>query len=97
MKFELKNNEIYEQYEFHVDNHIAKIEYKINVQGQIFLTHTEVPKALEGKGIGSTLVKAVLNDIKEKELKLVPLCPFVAHYIKNHPEWKEILSKGINI
>jgi len=42
-------------------------------------------------------VKQVLEDIKEKELTLVPLCPFVAMYIKRNPEWKELVLKGINI
>ncbi|MFT5917710.1 MAG: putative GNAT family acetyltransferase, partial [Bacteroidia bacterium] len=44
-----------------------------------------------------SLVKMALEDIKKKELILVPLCPFVALYIKRHPEWNELVLKGINI
>ncbi|MCP4439432.1 MAG: N-acetyltransferase [Aureispira sp.] len=92
----LIDNEGQKQYEYHIENHIARVEY-IKAQTQIYLTHTEVPKELGGKGIGSSLVKAVLEDIKAKDLTLVPLCPFVAMYIKNNPEWRELVLKGINI
>lgn len=94
--YELKNNRISKQYEFHIDGLIPKIEY-IRAQDRIFLTHTEVPKELEGRGIGSMLIKAVLEEVERQELTLVPLCPFVAGYIKEHPEWKKLVLKGINI
>lgn len=96
MNYTLVNNEAAKQYEFDVDGKIAKIEY-IRTTDKIFLTHTEVPTTLEGKGIGSALVKAVLEDVKKKDLILVPLCPFVAAYIKRHPEWKSLVLKGIKI
>ncbi len=96
MEYTLIDNDQKSQYELHVDELVPKIEY-IKKNNRIFLTHTEVPKALEGKGIGSQLVKKVLEDIKTKDLTLIPLCPFVAMYIKRHPEWKELVLKGINI
>ena len=92
----LIDNQEAKQYEFHIADSIAKIEY-IKTQDKIFLTHTEVPKRLEGQGIGTELAKQVLEDIDKKELTLVPLCPFVALYIKRHPEWRKLVMKGINI
>ena len=94
--YELKNNRLSKQYEFHIDGLIPRIEY-IRAKEKIFLTHTEVPAGLEGKGIGSALIKAVLEEIERQDLTLVPLCPFVAGYIKEHPEWKKLVLKGINI
>jgi uncharacterized protein len=84
------------QFEFHVEGFVSFIAY-IKAKEKIFLTHTEVPTALEGKGIGSALVKAVLEEIEKNNLTLVPLCPFVAMYIKRHPTWKELVLKGIKI
>ena len=84
------------QYEAGVEGSLSRIEY-IKAQDKIYLTHTEVPQALEGKGIGSALVLKVLEDIEAKGLTLVPLCPFVALYLKRHPEWKRLVMKGINI
>ncbi|APD08227.1 hypothetical protein UJ101_02729 [Flavobacteriaceae bacterium UJ101] len=96
MEYKLIDNQDKKQYEFHIEDHIVKIEY-IKAKNQIYLTHTEVPTALEGKGIGSAIVKQVLEDIKEKDLTLVPLCPFVAAYIKRHPEWRSLVLKGVKL
>ena len=85
------------QYELHVGDLTPKIEYIKNKNGEIYLTHTEVPSALEGKGIGSQLVEQALKDIERQGLRLVPLCPFVAGYIQKHPDWKRIVMQGINI
>jgi len=93
---QLIDNEEAKRYEIHVDGLVPRIEY-IKAKEKIYLTHTEVPKGLEGKGIGTALVKAVLEDIDKKGLTLVPLCPFVALYLKRHPEWKKLVLKGINI
>ena len=68
-----------------------------NKDGVIYLTHTEVPMELGGKGIGSQLVEKVLLDIEKKDLRLVPLCPFVAGYIQKHPDWKRIVMRGIHV
>lgn len=84
------------RYEMHIGEFVPRIEY-ILAKDKIYLTHTEVPKELEGKGIASALVKKVLKDIEGRNLTLIPLCPFVAAYIKRHPEWKELVLKGIKI
>lgn len=95
--YELIDNEERHQYEFHVDKYTPKIEYIKSTNGEIYLTHTEVPTQLGGKGIGSQLVEKTLKDIEKQGLRLVPLCPFVAGYIHKHPEWKRIVMKGIHI
>lgn len=79
-----------------VEGKTALIEY-IRAENKMYLTHTEVPKELEGKGVASSMAKQVLQQIKDEGLFLVPLCPFIAAYLKRHPEWKEILAKGYNV
>jgi hypothetical protein len=96
MDYKLIDNTEAKQYEYHIDGVIAKIEY-IKAKDKIYLTHTEVPKELEGKGVASSLVKRVLEDVETKGLTLIPMCPFVATYIKRHPDWKKLVLKGINI
>ena len=96
MSYQLVNNEEKKRYEFQLPEHTPLIEY-IRTKDKIYLTHTEVPVALGGQGIGSELVKKALEDVKEKDLTLIPLCPFVAAYIKEHPEYRALVLKGINI
>ena len=94
--YELIDNEAARRYEFHLGPDIPRLEY-IKAQDKIYLTHTEVPPSLAGKGIGSALIGAVLKDIDKKGLTLVPLCPFVALYLQRNPEWKRLVMKGIKI
>ena len=56
--------------------------------------HTEVDPACEGRGFGSKLVAAVLEDVRRKGLEVVPLCPFIAHYVASHPEVHDLLASG---
>lgn len=96
MEYQLIDNEAEKRYEFHIDGQIPRIEY-IKAKDKIYLTHTEIPRGLEGKGIGSSIVRQALDDIREKDLTLIPLCPFVAMFIKRNPEYKDLVLKGINI
>lgn len=95
--YKLINNKEENQYEFLIDDFTAKIEYILNNNGEIYLTHTEVPPQLERQGIGTQLVEKTLKDIDSDGYKVVPLCPFVIGYIQKNPEWKRIVMKGIRI
>ena len=88
---EVINNEAEHRYELEVDGQLAIAEYRLR-PGRISFTHTEVPDALEGRGIGKRLVKAALDDARAHGLKVVPICPFVKHYIDTHPEEQDLLA-----
>lgn len=95
--YSLINNVEARQYEFCIDGYLAKIEYTLSGNGEIYFTHMKVPVELEGRGIGSELVEQSLADVETNGLKLVPLCSFVMGFIRKNPEWKRIVMKGINI
>ncbi len=61
---------------------------------RIAFLHTEVDPACEGRGFGSKLVAAALEDVRRKGLEVVPLCPFMAHYMASHPEVHDLLASG---
>ena len=93
-----KQHEPKKRFELHIGDHIAFMDYILNKNGVIYLTHTEVPVALEGKGVGSAIVTLVLKYIREEGLKMAPLCPFVAAYLKDRPEAAEgLLAPGFSI
>jgi len=85
------------RFELEVDGHMAIIESILTNENVMYLTHTEVPVALEGKGVGKRIVEGALNYIKDHDYKLAPLCPFVAAYLKRHTDWKTILANGYHI
>jgi predicted GNAT family acetyltransferase len=90
------NNTEKRRFEIKEEGHTAVAEYMISGPKIIF-THTEVPVAMEGNGLGGILARTALEYAKEKELKVMPLCPFMAGYIKRHPEWKPLLLPGFNV
>ncbi len=84
-----------EEYRFEVVSGalISKLEYRLG-RSTIALVHTEVPEELQGQGIGSSLIKSALEHAREKGLKVLPYCPFVAAYISRHEEeWKDIVGE----
>lgn len=95
-KATVTNNSDKKRFEIKVDGYLAVTEY-MTPGDKIIFTHTEVPAALEGNGIASLLAKTALEWAKEQGLKVMPLCPYVAGYIKRHPEWKALLLEGFRV
>ncbi len=57
----------------------------------ITLSHTEAPEMLEGQGLGSKIVRGVLDRVRTRGLKVVPACGFVAAFIRKNPDYKDLL------
>ena len=82
------NNEAESRYEVHVEGALAGfLEYR-TVGDVIALVHTEVDEAYAGQGLGAQLAKFALDDAIARDIKVSPLCPFVAKYIDKHPEYR---------
>ena len=79
------------QFEIHIDTHMAELAYYIN-GNVITFTHTGVPSALEGQGVGSKLVKAGLQYARDNHLKVQSTCWFVSGYIDRHPEVQDLVG-----
>lgn len=82
------------QFEAHVDGRVAFVSY-LRRGDTIFFTHTEVPKELEGRGLGSVLAKAVLDRARAEHWKVVARCPFIAKYVQRHAEYQPLLRQKI--
>lgn len=91
MSADVVNNATAHRFELEVDGHVAAAYYELK-PGVITFTHTEVPKELGGKGVGSKLVKGALEQVRRDGLKVVPDCPFVNAYIEKHPEQADLLA-----
>jgi len=78
------------RFEATVEGVTAYIDYRL-VDGALVLVHTEVPAALEGRGVGGALVRAALEAAQAKGLPVVPVCPFVTAYIRRHPEFAKLV------
>lgn len=80
------------RYEVSVDGAPAGFAaYRLQGSTVVF-THTEVDNAHGGRGVGSELVGRALDDVRERGLRVRPLCPFVRSYIGRHPAYRELVT-----
>jgi uncharacterized protein len=86
----VRDNPERHRFELDVDGQVAFSNYSRS--GDVLtILHTEVPKALNGRGIGSALVRGELDIARVQGLKVVAKCPFVAAYLDKHPEYADLL------
>lgn len=81
----------HQRYELEIGGELAFIDYHRD-GGKVFMTHAEVPPALRGNGVGSALVKGALALVRAQGERVVPLCSFVAAYMRRHPETRDLLA-----
>jgi predicted GNAT family acetyltransferase len=57
----------------------------------LVITHTEVEPEYEGQGVGGGLVQGVLDDVRRRELRVLPICPFTKAWIERHPDYQDLV------
>jgi len=92
-ELQLAHDEPGSRYEARIDgNVVAFADYRITDDGTVVFPHTVVDQRMNGRGIGSRLVKFALDDVRERRLGPVrPSCWFVAGWIERHPEYADLL------
>lgn len=80
------------RYEVHAEGQVAVLQYK-RQDGRILLIHTEVPPALEGRGIAGMLARTALETARTDGVEVVPLCTYVAAYIRRHHEYLPLVAE----
>lgn len=87
----IRNNEAENRFETQVEGHLAEAQYR-REGDRIIFTHTLVPDALSGRGIAGQLAQSALTTARDQGLTVVPLCPYIAGYIKRHPEFRPLVD-----
>lgn len=88
---DVTDNTAHHRFELKTGDHVAMAYYKLS-GGVITFTHTEVPEALSGQGIGTRLARGALEQVRGRGLKVVAQCPFIAAFIRKHPEFADMLA-----
>jgi predicted GNAT family acetyltransferase len=84
----VRHNVALGRYELNTPHGLAVAIYHQQGDRSVF-THTEVPSADEGHGVGSELVRAALDDTRRRGFRIVPACSFVADFVRRHPEYDD--------
>jgi hypothetical protein len=89
---ELTDNISLHRFEMNLGGAIAFIDYRIDAD-RLVLVHTEVPEILSGRGVGSAIARAVLDNARARGLRVVPECEFVAGFIRRHPDYAALVAR----
>jgi predicted GNAT family acetyltransferase len=93
-EFRVVNNEAAHRYEAFIgDERAGFVDYRLR-PGRIVLVHTEVDDSFEGQGVGGRLAEAALDDARARGLSVSPMCPFIASFIDEHPEYADLVVPG---
>lgn len=87
------DNAAEQRFERETDHGTALLAYRRDGD-RLLLTHTEVPEAAEGEGIGGSLVRAAFDHARREGLRVVPVCPFVAAWLERNPDQADIVERA---
>src|SRR6478609_9846767 len=74
---------------------IGEILYVLE-PGAVALVHTEVDPEFQGHGLADELVQGAVNDLRERGLKMIPVCPYVRAWLRRHPEQADLVLEPVN-
>ena len=89
----VRNNPDRERYEVSVGSVVAGYADYHFQPGLITVLHTEIDTAFEGQGLGSELVRRMLDDIRSRDARVLAVCPFVRAFMQRHPEYSDVVWK----
>ena len=85
------HNTALQRFEAHADGLLAFLSYTHEGTG-VVMDHTYVPDEFRGRGVGATLVRAALDEARQRNWTIVPRCSFVAAFIERHPEYADLVD-----
>jgi uncharacterized protein len=83
----VSDNKAARRYEAHVDGQLAGLTTYLLDEDRVVFTHAEVYPRWEGRGVGSALAKAALDDVVAQGKQITPKCPFIISYVRQHPSY----------
>jgi len=88
----VEDNAARRRFEILIDGGLAGYAAYEPRQDTIVFTHTEVDPGHRGTGVGGSLVRATLDQVRQRGDRVVVECPFVSAYIDRHPEYADLLG-----
>ena len=93
---ELVDNDFLRQFELKIDDELAKVEYSLQ-ERKIFLTKLIIPEPIFSDEFQNEFIIAILKQIEERNLSVVPTCPEIARFIRKNRQYKSMLPVGVRI
>ena len=91
----VRDNPEEERFELRLgDELVGILEYRGRGRDRA-LTHTEIFEGHEGQGLAKHLVQAALDDLRERDLRIVPVCPYVRRFLEDHREYVDLVEERL--
>ena len=91
-KLEVKHNEAEDRFETRIDGELSKLDY-MRDGNTIVMTHVGVHPEHRGRGVAGKLTQVALEYAKEKSFRVIPMCPYIAAYIRRNPQYEELTKQ----
>jgi len=88
---EVNHNEAENRFETWVDGQLSKLDYSIH-GNTIMMLHVGVYPDHRGHGVAGEITRVGLEYARTKNLRVIPMCSYVAAYIRKHPEYAELMK-----
>ena len=86
MSIEVRDNQAEQQFEIHADGVRAGLATYSISNDRITLLHTETSPEFAGQGMAKQLITFALDQARERQLKVLPVCPYTLRVIKEDPK-----------
>ena len=83
------------RYEILVDGTFAGFTHYQHHEGALVFDHTVIKEKFAGQGLASKLVRATLDDVRAQEVRIVPLCEYVAGWLEKHPDYDDLVDRDL--
>ena len=90
--YELADNQADRRFELTIDGQLAGFVVYRDQDGTRALIHTEVDPSFKGQGVGSRLAAGVLDRLRDRGERIIPICPFITSYIRKHPGYVDVVA-----
>jgi len=71
---------------------VGELTYSRVNEHLIIVDHTGVPDSLRGQGVGQALAAHVVEEARDKDFRIIPLCPFFKAQATRYPEWADVVQ-----
>ena len=89
---EVQHNVSRARFELRVLGQLSIAQYQM-IDGVMWLTHTETPPKLQGRGLAAKVVRAALDHARAHRLQVRPACSYVRTYLRRHPELQDLVAQ----
>jgi uncharacterized protein len=94
MELQVTDNPDQAQYEIRADGELAGVvQYQLR-DGVLTLLHTQTDDRFRGHGLAGHLVQSTLDAARERQLQVLPYCPYVRRWIAEHPGYADLVPSG---